>query len=219
MVIDIIALSCVVVGIIIFTFLVLGREKENNISKLLYYWLIPLGLRIMVIVGLAIAFKTEKSKCIIVIIGSIIPLWATTIVLVIETVAYFVLAKKLLAITVRYLLDVLPIGQMKIDKELNLGLISEIEAKEKRQRIVSDSLFNGVLEQVLKYEKFECSFWIFTNIVLGILATFRKNIEFRTFLAGGSVVVSASMLLSMVVIVVLLRRVESRIITSLDDIV
>lgn len=26
------------IGIIIFAFLVLGREKENNISKLLYYW-------------------------------------------------------------------------------------------------------------------------------------------------------------------------------------
>ena len=108
---------------------------------------------------------------------------------------------------------------MKIDKELNLGVISEIEAKEKRNSIVSDSLFNGMLKQVLKYEKFECSFWILANIVLGIVAMLWKNIDFRAFGVGGSVVVSASMLLSMVVIVVLLRRVESKIITSLDDIV
>lgn len=51
------------------------------------------------------------------------------------------------------------------------------------------------------------------------MALLWKNIDFRVFWVGGSVVVSASMLLSMVVIVVLLRRVESRIITSLDDIV
>ena len=206
MVIDIISLSCVVVGIIILALVVLGRGKESDINKILYYWLIPLGLRILVVVGLVISFITDKSNYIICGIASIIPLWMFVILIAIEVIICFSLSRKISEVSSRYLLDALPRGQMQIDSELNLGLISELEAREKRNILVSGSLLHVALEQMLKYEKIECTLWLFANVVIGFISLLWQGSDFRVYLKTGNAVLSVSMLLNMVVVVILLKR-------------
>ena len=206
MVIDIISLSCVAVGIIILALVVLGRGKESDINKILYYWLIPLGLRILVVVGLCITFITDKSNCIVCGIASIIPLWMFVILIAVEVIICFILSQKLSEVSSRYLLDALPRGQLQIDSELNLGLISELEAREKRNILVSGSLLHVALEQMLKYEKIECTLWLFANVVIGFISLLWQDIDFRVYLKTGNVVLSVSALLNMVVVVILLKR-------------
>ena len=206
MVIDIISLSCVAVGIIILALVVLGRGKESDINKILYYWLIPLGLRILVVVGLCITFITDKSNCIVCGIASIIPLWMFVILIAVEVIICFILSQKLSEVSSRYLLDALPRGQLQIDSELNLGLISELEAREKRNILVSGSLLHVALEQMLKYEKIECTLWLFANVVIGFISLLWQGSDFRVYLKTGNAVLSVSMLLNMVVVVILLKR-------------
>lgn len=206
MVLDLITILCVVVGIIICTLVVLGGGKECDINKVLYYWLIPLGLRILVVVGLGITFITDKSNCSVCGIASIISLWMFVMLIAIEVIICFALSRKLSEVSSRYLLDALPRGQMKIDSELNLGLINELEAREKRNILVSGSLLHIALEQMLKYEKIECTLWLFANVVIGFISLIWQDSYFRVYLKTGNAVLSVSMLLSMVVVVILLKR-------------
>lgn len=62
------------------------------------------------------------------------------------------------------------------------------------------------LEQMLKYEKFECTLWLFANVVIGFISLLWQDIDFRVYLKTGNAVLSVSALLNMVVVVILLKR-------------
>lgn len=158
------------------------------------------------VVGLGITFITDKSNCSVCGIASIISLWMFVMLIAIEVIICFALSRKLSEVSSRYLLDALPRGQMKIDSELNLGLINELEAREKRNILVSGSLLHIALEQMLKYEKIECTLWLFANVVIGFISLLWQDSYFRVYLKTGNAVLSVSMLLSMVVVVILLKR-------------
>jgi flagellar biosynthesis protein FlhA len=66
-------------------------------------------------------------------------------------------------VTARFTLDAMPGKQMAIDADLNTGLISEAEARERRKKIQDESNFYGAMDGATKYIK--------GNVILAIIIT------------------------------------------------
>ncbi len=87
-------------------------------------------------------------------------------------------------VAARFTLDKMPGKQMSIDADLNSGLITEIEAKERRVRIEKEADFYGSMDGAIKFTTNEATVSIIitlVNIIGGILiGMFQKNMEFAT---------------------------------------
>ena len=77
------------------------------------------------------------------------------VIFLILTVVQFVVitkgAERISEVSARFTLDAMPGKQMAIDADLNAGLISETEAKERRQKIVKESEFYGAMDGASKF--------------------------------------------------------------------
>jgi flagellar biosynthesis protein FlhA len=60
-------------------------------------------------------------------------------------------AERISEVSARFTLDAMPGKQMAIDADLNAGLISETEAKQRRQKIVKESEFYGAMDGASKF--------------------------------------------------------------------
>ncbi|MBN1796296.1 MAG: flagellar biosynthesis protein FlhA [Sedimentisphaerales bacterium] len=60
-------------------------------------------------------------------------------------------AERISEVSARFTLDAMPGKQMAIDADLNAGIISETEAKERRQKIVKESEFYGAMDGASKF--------------------------------------------------------------------
>lgn len=81
-------------------------------------------------------------------------------------------AERVSEVAARFTLDAMPGKQMAIDADLNAGLISETEAKERRKRIQREADFYGSMDGATKFVKNDAIFGIITtviNIVGGII--------------------------------------------------
>ena len=56
-------------------------------------------------------------------------------------------------VTARFTLDAMPGKQMAIDADLNTGTITDIEARERRQKIQEEAAFFGAMDGATKYVK------------------------------------------------------------------
>ncbi len=75
------------------------------------------------------------------------------ILLVIQFVVITNGAGRVAEVAARFTLDAMPGKQMSIDADLNAGLISESEARERRQRIMSEADFYGSMDGASKFVK------------------------------------------------------------------
>ncbi|MEX2372270.1 MAG: flagellar biosynthesis protein FlhA, partial [Dehalococcoidia bacterium] len=75
------------------------------------------------------------------------------ILLVIQFVVVTNGAGRVAEVAARFTLDAMPGKQMSIDADLNAGLISESEAKERRRRISSEADFYGAMDGASKFVK------------------------------------------------------------------
>jgi len=75
------------------------------------------------------------------------------ILLVVQFVVITSGAGRVAEVAARFTLDAMPGKQMSIDADLNAGLISESEAKERRQRISSEADFYGAMDGASKFVK------------------------------------------------------------------
>jgi len=75
------------------------------------------------------------------------------ILLVVQFVVITSGAGRVAEVAARFTLDAMPGKQMSIDADLNAGLISEVEAKERRQRISSEADFYGAMDGASKFVK------------------------------------------------------------------
>lgn len=62
-------------------------------------------------------------------------------------------SERIAEVTARFTLDAMPGKQMAIDADLNTGIISEKEAKERREKIQLESAFFGSMDGATKYVK------------------------------------------------------------------
>lgn len=60
-------------------------------------------------------------------------------------------AERISEVSARFTLDAMPGKQMAIDADLNAGLISETDAKDRRQKIVKESEFYGAMDGASKF--------------------------------------------------------------------
>ncbi|MCA9849653.1 MAG: FHIPEP family type III secretion protein, partial [Dehalococcoidia bacterium] len=75
------------------------------------------------------------------------------ILLVIQFVVITNGAGRVAEVAARFTLDAMPGKQMSIDADLNAGLISEAEAKDRRRRISSEADFYGAMDGASKFVK------------------------------------------------------------------
>ena len=75
------------------------------------------------------------------------------ILLVIQFVVITSGAGRVAEVAARFTLDAMPGKQMSIDADLNAGLITETEAKDRRQRISSEADFYGAMDGASKFVK------------------------------------------------------------------
>lgn len=75
-------------------------------------------------------------------------------------------------VAARFTLDAMPGKQMSIDADLNNGVIDEVEAKEKRERIQKESDFYGAMDGASKFVRGDATAAIiitFVNIIGGLI--------------------------------------------------
>ena len=84
-------------------------------------------------------------------------------------------------VTARFTLDAMPGKQMAIDADLNTGVISEKQARERRDKIQQESGFFGAMDGATKYVKGDATVGIIVtmiNLVGGIsMGVLRQNME------------------------------------------
>lgn len=109
-------------------------------------------------------------------------------------------AERVSEVAARFTLDAMPGKQMSIDADLNAGLISEHEAKQRREKVESESDFYGAMDGASKFVKGDAIAGIIIvliNILFGVIIgmvqmglTFQESIDTFMRLTVGDGLVS-----------------------------
>jgi len=107
------------------------------------------------------------------------------VVFIVIVVVQFVVinhgATRIAEVSARFTLDAMPGKQMAIDADLNSGLISEAEARERREKIQDEASFYGAMDGAVKFTQRDAvaSLLItFINIIAGlIIGVFQHNMD------------------------------------------
>src|SRR5699024_250747 len=81
-------------------------------------------------------------------------------------------AERVSEVSARFTLDAMPGKQMSIDADMNAGLISEQEARERREKVEKEADFHGSMDGASKFVKGEAIAGIFIviiNIIFGLI--------------------------------------------------
>src|SRR5699024_1554199 len=81
-------------------------------------------------------------------------------------------AERVAEVSARFTLDAMPGKQMSIDADLNAGLISEQEARERRQKVEDEADFHGSMDGASKFVKGDAIAGIvivLINIIFGLI--------------------------------------------------
>src|SRR5581483_4219340 len=105
-------------------------------------------------------------------------------------------------VTARFTLDALPGKQMAIDADLNAGIISEAEARARREQIAHEAEFYGAMDGAARFNQRDALATILitaVNIVAGFLiGVFQLNIPFRDALQTYTVLTVGDGLVTMI---------------------
>jgi flagellar biosynthesis protein FlhA len=87
-------------------------------------------------------------------------------------------AERISEVSARFTLDAMPGKQMAIDADLNAGIITEIEANERRAKIVKESEFYGAMDGASKFIRGDAKAGLIitaVNIIGGIAMGYSNN--------------------------------------------
>ncbi len=105
-------------------------------------------------------------------------------------------------VTARFTLDALPGKQMAIDADLNAGLIDEVQARARRERIAHEAEFYGAMDGAARFNQRDSLATILitaVNIVAGFLiGVFQLDIPFREALRTYTVLTVGDGLVTMI---------------------
>lgn len=131
------------------------------------------------------------------------PLVGLVVFIILVIIQFIVITKgaeRVSEVAARFTLDAMPGKQMSIDADLNAGLISDIEARERRQKVESEADFYGAMDGASKFVKGDAIAGIIivlVNIVFGLIIgmvqmgfTFSEAIETYIQLTVGDGLVS-----------------------------
>lgn len=103
------------------------------------------------------------------------PLVGFVVFIILVIIQYIVITKgaeRVSEVSARFTLDAMPGKQMSIDADLNAGLITEIEARERREKVEDDADFHGAMDGASKFVKGDAIAGIIIviiNIIFGII--------------------------------------------------
>jgi flagellar biosynthesis protein FlhA len=145
-------------------------------SLILLLTLFRLGLNVSTtraILGTGDAGKVVEAFGSFVIGGDVLVGFVVFLILVI--IQFIVITKgseRVSEVAARFTLDAMPGKQMSIDADLNAGLISETQAKERREKVSREADFYGSMDGATKFVKGDAIAGIiilFINIIFGII--------------------------------------------------
>ncbi len=95
-------------------------------------------------------------------------------------------SERVAEVTARFTLDAMPGKQMAIDADLNTGAITDQEAKERREKIQSESAFFGAMDGAVKYVKGDATVGLIItviNVIGGIaIGSLRQGMDINSAL-------------------------------------
>lgn len=103
------------------------------------------------------------------------PLVGFVVFLILVIIQYIVITKgaeRVSEVSARFTLDAMPGKQMSIDADLNSGLITEMEARERREKVENEADFHGAMDGASKFVKGDAIAGIIIviiNIIFGII--------------------------------------------------
>lgn len=131
------------------------------------------------------------------------PLVGFVVFIILVIIQFIVITKgaeRVAEVGARFTLDAMPGKQMSVDADLNAGLISEQEARERRKKIESEADFHGAMDGASKFVKGDAIAGIIIvliNIIFGIIIgmvqmdlTFNESINKFMLLTIGDGLVS-----------------------------
>ena len=136
----------------------------------LEFAIFPTLLLILTLYRLALNISTTRAILTTGSGGSVVETFGTFVVggnVLVGLVIFFILviiqflvitkgAERVSEVAARFTLDAMPGKQMAIDADLNAGLISEAQARERREKIQRESDFYGSMDAVYKMVKGHC---------------------------------------------------------------
>ncbi|WMJ81348.1 flagellar biosynthesis protein FlhA [Clostridium sp. MB40-C1] len=169
-----ITISCVIILLTMFTTEVLQFSVFPTL--LLITTLFRLGLNIS---STRLILKDHYAGDIIETFGSfvvggnyVVGVIIFLIIIIIQFVVITNGAGRVSEVSARFTLDAMPGKQMSIDADLNAGLISEIQARERREKIQNEANFYGAMDGASKFVKGDAIAGIIItliNIIAGII--------------------------------------------------
>ncbi|MGN1089959.1 MAG: flagellar biosynthesis protein FlhA [Huintestinicola sp.] len=121
------------------------------------------------------------------VVGFIVFILITVVQMVVITKG----AERVAEVTARFTLDAMPGKQMAIDADLNQGIIDDMEAKKRREKVQRESDFFGAMDGASKFVKGDATFSIVAAIVnlLGgaIMGLVFNSMDFMTVLSTYSI--------------------------------
>lgn len=103
------------------------------------------------------------------------PLVGFVVFIILVIIQYIVITKgaeRVSEVSARFTLDAMPGKQMSIDADMNAGLITEFEAKERREKVEQEADFHGAMDGASKFVKGDAIAGIIIviiNIIFGII--------------------------------------------------
>lgn len=103
------------------------------------------------------------------------PLVGFVVFIILVIIQYIVITKgaeRVSEVSARFTLDAMPGKQMSIDADMNAGLITELEAKERREKVEQEADFHGAMDGASKFVKGDAIAGIvivIINIIFGMI--------------------------------------------------
>jgi flagellar biosynthesis protein FlhA len=185
-----------------------------NTKSTLEFSVFPTLLLLLTLFRLALNVSTTRSILsegeaggVVETFGSFVigdnPLVGFVVFIILVIINFLVITKgseRVSEVAARFSLDAMPGKQMSIDADLNAGLISEREAKERREQVENEADFHGAMDGASKFVKGDAIAGIIIviiNIIFGIIIgivqmglPFNEAIETFTRLTVGDGLVS-----------------------------
>jgi flagellar biosynthesis protein FlhA len=157
-----------------------------NTTEVLQFSVFPTLLLLVTLFRLALNVSTTRSILgeadaggVVDTFGSFVigdnPLVGFVVFLILVLINFLVITKgseRVSEVAARFSLDAMPGKQMSVDADLNAGLISEQQAKERREKIEKEADFHGAMDGASKFVKGDAIAGIvivIINIIFGII--------------------------------------------------
>lgn len=157
-----------------------------NTQEPLQFSIFPSLLLLLTLFRLGISVSTTRSILakadaggVVDTFGSFVignnPLVGFVVFIILVIIQYIVITKgaeRVSEVAARFTLDAMPGKQMSIDADLNAGLITEQEAKERREKVEKEADFHGSMDGASKFVKGDAIaniVIVFINIIFGLI--------------------------------------------------